>query len=153
MRAYIAQKMDDSEELRSKLRSVEGKLATSVERVRLLRKAEDERETTNVEAHRLKKEGEEAEAKCKKVEQENEQLRKEMKKLQAGRTTQKEELEGEYQKQVENMFFFSYRCFMKKHGITQDIPNYPSDDEDTVADDLAQGDGDIATIGPSGGQT
>ena len=31
---------------------------------------------------------------------------------------QKEELEGKYQKQVDDMFFFSYQCCMKKHGIT-----------------------------------
>ena len=41
-----------------------------------------------------------------------------MEKLQAGFVAQKEELEGEYQKQVDDIFFFGYRCCMKKHGIT-----------------------------------
>lgn len=40
---------------------------------------------------------------------------------------------------------------MKKNGITQDTPNYPSDGEDTT-DDPAQGDGDTAAADLSGGQ-
>lgn len=48
----------------------------------------------------------------------------------SGFVPQKEELEGEYQKQVDNMLFFGYQCYMKKHGITQDTPSYPSNDED-----------------------
>ena len=42
---------------------------------------------------------------------------------------------------------------MKKHGITQDTPNYPSDDGDITIDGPAQRNGDIASAGPSGGQT
>ncbi|RVW26953.1 hypothetical protein CK203_098775 [Vitis vinifera] len=30
---------------------------------------------------------------------------------------EREELEADYQKQVDDMFFFGYRCCMKKHGI------------------------------------
>lgn len=45
-----------------------------------------------------------------------------MEELQAGFAAQKEELEGEYQKQVDDMFFFDYRCCMKKHDITQIPP-------------------------------
>lgn len=42
------------------------------------------------------------------------------------------------------MFFFGYRSCMKKNNITQDTPNYPSDDEDIVVGCPAQGYGDIA---------
>ena len=28
------------------------------------------------------------------------------------------------------MFFYGYQCCMKKHGIANDTPNFPSDDED-----------------------
>ena len=34
-----------------------------------------------------------------------------------------------YQKQVDDMFFYGYQCCMKKHGITNDTPNFPSNDE------------------------
>lgn len=59
-----------------------------------------------VEARRLKKEGETIEAKHKKAEQENEQLTKEMEELRAGFDAKKKELEDEYQKQMDDIFFF-----------------------------------------------
>ena len=122
MRAYLAQHMDDNEELYSKLKLAKSELTTTrkvaVKEAGLLRKTEKERDVANVEAPRLKEEEEAVKSKCKKVEQENEGLRKEMEKLQAGFVAQKEELEGEYQKQVDDIFFFGYRCCMKKHGIT-----------------------------------
>ena len=37
---------------------------------------------------------------------------------------QEEELEAKYQKQVDDMFFYGYRCCMKKHGIAQDTPSF-----------------------------
>ena len=45
---------------------------------------------------------------------------------------QKKELEKEYQRQVDEMYFFYYRCYMKKNGIMHDIPSLPSDDEDAI---------------------
>lgn len=50
------------------------------------------------------------------------------------------------------MFFFSYQCCMKKNDIAQDTPNYPSDDDDAIADDSTQGDKDPVATNPSGGQ-
>lgn len=44
------------------------------------------------------------------------------------------------------MFFFGYRCYMKKHDITQDTPSYPSNDEDVEVDGSAQENGDIAKV-------
>lgn len=52
-----------------------------------MRKTEEEREVVNCKAHWLREEWEVIEAKCKKAEQENEQLRKKMKELQVGFTT------------------------------------------------------------------
>lgn len=49
------------------------------------------------------------------------------------------------------MFFFSYRYCIKKHGITQDTPSFPSDDEDVAVDGSAQEDRDIAKVELSGG--
>ncbi|KAL6324434.1 hypothetical protein AAG906_013038 [Vitis piasezkii] len=58
MRVYIAHNIDDSEELRSKLKSVGDELATArkvaKKGVGLLRKSKEERKTTEVEAHWLK---------------------------------------------------------------------------------------------------
>ena len=88
MRAYLAQHMDDNEELCSKLKLAKSELTTTrkvaVKEAGLLRKTEKERDVANVEAPRLKEEEEAVKAKCKKVEQENEGLRKEMEKLRAG---------------------------------------------------------------------
>ncbi|KAL6340063.1 hypothetical protein AAG906_038898 [Vitis piasezkii] len=47
-----------------------------------------------------------------------------------GFATQKEDLEADYQNQVDDMFFYDYRCCIKKHGIANDIPSFPFDDED-----------------------
>ena len=46
--------------------------------------------------------------------------------------TQKKELETKYQRQMDEMYFFDYRCCMKKNGIMHDIPSLPSDDENVI---------------------
>ena len=58
-----------------------------------------------------------------------------MEELQTGFAAQKKDLEAEYQKQVDEMYFVGYRFCMKKNGITQDTPSFPSDDEDEIPDD------------------
>ena len=42
--------------------------------------------------------------------------------MEVGFAVQKKELETEYQRQVDEMYFFGYRCCMKKNGIMHDIP-------------------------------
>lgn len=42
------------------------------------------------------------------------------------------ELEAAYQHQVDDMFFYDYQCCTKKHGITDDIHNIPSNEDDEV---------------------
>lgn len=54
-----------------------------------------------------------AEANGRDANKEIERLRKELEELRVGFATQKE-LENEYQKQVDHMFFFGYQCCMKK---------------------------------------
>lgn len=109
-----------------------------------LKLAEEEKETVCAEAVKLREEGRTVEAKRKEAEQENAQLTKEMEELWVGFmahkkkieelrarfAAQKKELETEYQKQVDELYLFGYRCCMKKNDITQDIPSLPSDDED-----------------------
>lgn len=43
---------------------------------------------------------------------------------------EKKELEVANQKQADDMFFYDYSCCMRKHKITDDIPNIPYDDDD-----------------------
>ena len=105
----------------------------------------------------LKGEKEALEGQLKRVEQENLQLKKEMDELraslaaqkreteglqaglvvqkeemEAGFTAQKKEMKTEYQRQVDEMYFFGYCCCMKKNDIMHDIPFLPSDDEDVI---------------------
>ena len=47
-------------------------------------------------------------------------------------TAEREELEANHQKQVDEMYFFGYRCCMKKHGIKQDVPSIPPGEEDKL---------------------
>ncbi|KAL6317170.1 hypothetical protein AAG906_029922 [Vitis piasezkii] len=43
-----------------------------------------------------------------------------------------EELETEYQKQVDEMYFFGYRCYMKKNGIKWDVLSIPPGEEEKL---------------------
>lgn len=54
------------------------------------------------------------------------------KELEARSAVRRKKLEAEYQKQVDEMYFFSYRCCIKKNGIMRDIPSLPSDDEGDI---------------------
>ena len=49
-------------------------------------------------------------------------------------TAEMEEFEADYQKQVDDMFFFGYRCCMKKHGIKRDVPSIPPGEENKLLD-------------------
>ena len=91
-------------------------------------------------------------AKHKKNEEENKRLRQEMEELRAGFASQMK-LESKYKKQVDDMFFFNDRCYMKKYGITQETLIYPSDNEDAAAGDPARVDGDVPKVSLSSGQT
>ena len=52
--------------------------------------------------------------------------------LEAEFATQREKLETKYQKQVDEMYFFGYRCCMKKHGIKRDVPSIPPGEEEKL---------------------
>ena len=77
-------------------------------------------------------------------------MRQELQDLRAGFASQKEDLEVHYQKQVDDMFLYDYRCCMKKHGFIHDAPSFPLDDEDEFLGDLAEGGGDVFKGGPYG---
>ena len=153
MRAYIAHNMDGSEDLRTRLETIESKVVATwklaKKRASLLRKAKEEKEAAQDEACRLAKKKKAMEAGKKKAEEEAERLRQELQELRVGFVVQKEELEAEYKKQEDNMFFYGYRCCMKKHGIAQDTSKFPSGDEDEALSSLTRGGWNAFGIDPS----
>lgn len=115
------------------------------------------------EACRMGEEKEVVEAKCKDVDQEKYQLRKELEELQAffdiqnkeleslrmGFAAENEKLKEDYRKQVDEMFLFGYQCCMRKNDITQDIPSYLSGEDDATVSGLAQENKNPDVVGPS----
>ena len=75
-----------------------------------------------------------------------------MEELRAGFVAEKEELKEDYQKQVDEMFFFGYQCCIRKSDITYDIPNYLYDEEDATVSGPDQEDKDSYAVGPFDGQ-
>lgn len=146
--------MGDSEKLHAKLERVKSDLANAqkvvMDRAEALGKAEEEKKMAQAEVGRLREDVKVAEAKGRDSDKEIESLRKELEELQARFTTQKE-LDNDYQKQVDDMFFFGYQCCMKKNNITQHIPNYPSNDKNKVVDTFTQGDEVSSIVDPSTG--
>ncbi|RVW87621.1 hypothetical protein CK203_041195 [Vitis vinifera] len=55
--------------------------------------------------------------------------------MEARFAAQKKEMEEEYQRQADEMYFFGYCCCMKKNGIMHDILSLPSDEEDAAPED------------------
>ncbi|RVW20973.1 hypothetical protein CK203_112297 [Vitis vinifera] len=103
------------------LERVEADLAAAqkaiADETKMLKLAEGEKKVIRVEADQLKGEKEALEAR----------------EGDGGRIfAQKKELKTEYQRQVDEMYFFDYRCCMKKNGIMHGIPSLPSDDEDAI---------------------
>lgn len=56
--------------------------------------------------------------------------KKELEELRVGFAAEKKDMEEDYQKQVDEMFFFGYQCYMRKNYITHDIPSYPLDEKE-----------------------
>lgn len=78
MQAFFTQRLESDKELCTQLEKVKGDLSTTqkaiVDEGRLLKEAEEERETAKTEACEVKVENDATEVKCKDVEQEKEQL-------------------------------------------------------------------------------
>lgn len=71
----------------------------------------------------------------------------------AGFAKEKKELEATYQQQVNDMFFYDYYCYMKKHDITDDIPIIPSDEENEAYLGEGARKGDDSTMGDKSAAT
>lgn len=69
-----------------------------------------------------------------KKQKENLQLRliAQRKELEVGFSVQRKKLETEYQKQVDEMYFFGYRCCMKKNDIMRDVPSIPLSEKNKI---------------------
>ncbi|RVX02482.1 hypothetical protein CK203_031198 [Vitis vinifera] len=106
MRAYIAHNMDGNEELLADLEKAKSEVAAAQKLVE--------------EVMAAKKEN---------VEKEVAWLRQELQDLHSRFATQKEDLKANYHKQGDDMFFYGYKCCMKKHGIANGIPSFSSDDD------------------------
>ena len=160
MHAFISHHPGGIEEMRLRLKRVEADLATAQKVVadgaKKLNLAKEEKGAIRAEANPLKREKEALEGQVKGVEQENSQLKKEVDELRTSLAAQKKETEGlqaglvaqrkemeagfaaqkeletEYQRQIDEMYFFYYRCCMKKNGIMHDIPSLPSDYENAI---------------------
>ena len=161
MHAFIFHHPSGIKEMCSWLEMVEADLATAQKAVadgaEKLKMAEEEKRVIQAEADQLKGEKEALEGQVNGVEQENSQLKKKVDKLRVSLAAQKKETEGlqaglvaqrkemearfaaqkkeleiEYQRQVDEIYFFGYHCCMKKNDIMHDIPFLPSDDEDAI---------------------
>ena len=115
-----------------------------------MRKAEEEKETVQIEARRLAEKKKTMAVDKNKPEKKAAQLRHELQDLRVGFAAWKEDLEVDYQKQVDDIFLYEYRCYIKKHGIIHDAPTFPSDDENEFLGDPSQKGGDVFEGGPFG---
>ena len=161
MKAFVSQRINSEEELHLRLEQVEASLSAarraSEESAEVLKKSQEDNEALRIELAEAESQEESTDARLHEAEGEMARLRgevrqlrtevsiekKQRKDLQLHLSAQKEELEVEFtaereeleanhQKQVDEMYFFGYRCCMKKHGIKQDVPSIPPGEEDKL---------------------
>ncbi|RVW59279.1 hypothetical protein CK203_113065 [Vitis vinifera] len=99
------------------------------QRMSALKKFRDDNEALRIELVEAKSREESIEARLNEAVDETAQLRVE---LEVEFAAEREELKTDYQKQVDEMYFFGYRCCMKKHGINRDVPSIPPGEEDKL---------------------
>ncbi|KAL6328826.1 hypothetical protein AAG906_003843 [Vitis piasezkii] len=111
MKAFASQRKNSEDQLRLRLEEAEASLSA----------ARGDNDALRAELAEAKSREESVDARLHEAEDEMAHLRGEVRQLR----TEREELEADYQKQVDDMFFFGYRCCMKKHGIKRDVPSIP----------------------------
>ena len=123
---------DENEGLRMELAEVKSREESMDAR---LLEAEDEMTLLRGEVRQLR-----TEVSIEKKQREDLQLRLSAQKeeLEAEFAVEREELEADYQKQVDDIYFFGYRCCMKKHGIKRDVPSIPPGEEEKLRGKPAQ---------------
>ena len=153
MKAFVSQRINSEEELRLRLEQAEASLSAARDDNEALRieltEAKSREESTDAHLHEAEDEmaqlkGEvrqlRTEVSIEKKQREDLQLRLSAQKeeLEAEFAAKREKLEADYQKQVDEMYFFGYRCCMKKHGIKRDVPSIPSGEEEKLRGKPAQ---------------
>ena len=153
MKAFAFQRRNSEDTLRLRLEKVEASLSTAREDNEALRAelAEVKSREETLDARLLEAEDEKAllrgevrqlptEVSIEKKQREDVQLRltSQKEELESEFAVEREELEADYQKQVDDMFFFGYRCCMKKHGIKRDVPSIPPGEEEKLCGKPAQ---------------
>ena len=149
MKAFASQRRNSEDQLRLRLEEAEASLPTARGDNDALRaelaEAKSREESVDARLHEAEDEmahlrGEVRQLRTKvsieKKQREDLQLRlsAQNEELEAKFAAEREELEADYQKQVDEMFFFGYRCCMKKHGIKRDIPLIPPGEEKKLLD-------------------
>ena len=153
MKAFASQRRDSEDKLRLRLEEAEASLSTAREDNEALRAelAEVKSREETLDARLLEAEDEKAllrgevrqlptEVSIEKKQREDLQLHltSQKEELESEFAAEREELEADYQKQVDDMYFFGYRCCMKKHGIKRDVPSIPPGEEEKLRGKPAQ---------------
>ena len=152
MKAFTFQRKNSENQLRLRLEEAEANLSTARGDNEALRadlaEAKSREESMDARLHEAENEMALLRGEVRQLRTEVSIEKKQKKDLQLRLSAQKEELEGEfasergeleadYQKQVDDMFFFGYRCCMKKHGIKRDVPSIPPGKEKKLLDEPA----------------
>ena len=147
MKAFVSQPISSEEDLHLRLEQAEASLSAARDdneafRIKLteaksweestdarLHEAEDENAQLRGEVRQLR-----TEVSIEKKQREDLQLRllAQKEELEAEFAAEREELETDYQKQVDETYLFGYRCCMKKHDIKRDVPSIPPGEEEKL---------------------
>ncbi|RVW37161.1 hypothetical protein CK203_111743 [Vitis vinifera] len=120
MKAFASQRKNSENQLHLRLEEAEASLST----------ARGDNEALRADLAEARSREESMDARLHEAEDEVTLLKGEVRQLR----TEREELEADYQKQVDDMFFFGYRCCMKKHGIKRDVSSIPPGEEKKLLD-------------------
>ena len=147
MKAFVSQRKNSEEDLRLRLEQAEASFSAARNDNEALRieldEAKIQEEFIDTRLHEAKDEMTHLRGEVRQLWTEVSIEKKQREDLQLHLSTQKEELEVEfaaereeleadYQKQVDEMYFFGYRCCMKKHGIKRDVPSIPPSEEEKL---------------------
>ena len=100
------------------------------EEVEFLKRAELKNEALQTEIRQLKLDNTTIKSTKAKLEEEGTWVKLELERAWANFMKEKNDLETTHQKQVDEIFFYGYDYHMRKHGITDDVPSLPFDDDD-----------------------
>ncbi|RVX20037.1 hypothetical protein CK203_004757 [Vitis vinifera] len=124
MKAFATRRKDTEDQLRLRLGEAEASLST----------VREDNEALRADLAEAKGREESSIARLHEVEDEIARLRAQKEELEREFAAEREELEADYKKQVDDTFIFGYRCCMKKNGIKRDVPSIPPGEEKKLHD-------------------